>query len=102
VLPLSRLPSVSVPPGGTGFALPPQGPAAVGLTLPVTVGVTPPAAVGLTLPAAVGMTPPVTVGVALVVLATPPADVPGAPDPHAAVARAIPVTRAMPVSRPEA
>jgi hypothetical protein len=87
VLPLSRLPSVSVLPGGAGFAQ-------VTAALPAAVGVTPPAAVGLALL--------VTVGVALPAPAAPPADVPGARDPHPAVARAMPVTRAMPASTPEA
>ena len=99
VLPLSRLPSVSVLPGGAGFA---QVTAAVGLALPAAVGVALPAAVGVTPPAAVGLALLVTVGVALPAPAAPPADVPGARDPHPAVARAMPVTRAMPASTPEA
>jgi hypothetical protein len=71
---LSRLPRVSVLPGGTDFAPPPQAPLAVGLAALLLAG-------------------PVLAGL---LLGDPlPAVVLAAWDPQAAVAKAIPATRAM-------
>jgi hypothetical protein len=81
---LSRLPRVSVLPGGTGFAPPPQAPLPLGLAALLLAG-----------PLLAG---PLLAGALLagLLLADPlPAVVLAACDPQAAVAKATPVTRAM-------